>query len=530
MKFWSPSVKVGAMLVIAAILLVLLLTNAENWPWATAGDEMRFEFSTVSGLYIGAGVYLSGVPIGKVTSIKLQPETNNVEILAKVKNGFQWLREGCSAGISMNGFVGEVYIALYNGPIGHRTLTPADLPIVGKDPVNALELLEQTSAGMTQAIELTTAANELLQANQEAIGLGIKEIRELVALSARTIEKLSVDSEETVNSLMQLAFDNDKRFQQTLMKVNRLISQLEGDSLMVSSQISDITRELLRVIHQNTPKLNTILTDVKTSSSEFRQITRELRDNFNTLSTDVSAFVAQGSNAIETGEANIAPILENLQATTAAFTALEENINQLLVTVQEGEGTVAQLLNTPEPLEEARRTLDNLNETVTAVRALSQQTGTQLKSFELPKLGWDYELRYLGQSLQADIAPGLQRHLHNEFAFSLSSQPNSHYRFGLGVRNEKIAYEFQYAYDVTDSLRARAGFMRSKVGAGLEFWLLSRRLGITIEGVGLTGNAPQLNTELAIRLFQHGELLLGVENVTDERRWTTGFRFLNSQW
>ena len=530
MKFWSPSVKVGAMLVIAAILLVLLLTNAENWPWATAGDEMRFEFSTVSGLYIGAGVYLSGVPIGKVTSIKLQPETNNVEILAKVKNGFQWLREGCSARISMNGFVGEVYIALDNGPIGHRTLTPSDLPIVGKDPVNALELLEQTSAGMTQAIELTTAANELLQANQEAIGLGIKEIRELVALSARTIEKLSVDSEETVNSLMQLAFDNDKRFQQTLMKVNRLISQLEGDSLMVSSQISDITRELLRVIHQNTPKLNTILTDVKTSSSEFRQITRELRDNFNTLSTDVSAFVAQGSNAIETGEANIAPILENLQATTAAFTALEENINQLLVTVQEGEGTVAQLLNTPEPLEEARRTLDNLNETVTAVRALSQQTGTQLKSFELPKLGWDYELRYLGQSLQADIAPGLQRHLHNEFAFSLSSQPNSHYRFGLGVRNEKIAYEFQYAYDVTDSLRARAGFMRSKVGAGLEFWLLSRRLGITIEGVGLTGNAPQLNTELAIRLFQHGELLLGVENVTDERRWTTGFRFLNSQW
>lgn len=530
MKFWSPSVKVGAMLVIAAILLVLLLTNAENWPWATAGDEMRFEFSTVSGLYIGAGVYLSGVPIGKVTSIKLQPETNNVEILAKVKNGFQWLREGCSARISMNGFVGEVYIALDNGPIGHRTLTPSDLPIVGKDPVNALELLEQTSAGMTQAIELTTAANELLQTNQESIELGIKEIRELVALSARTIEKLSVDSEETVNSLMQLAFDNDKRFQQTLMKVNRLISQLEGDSLMVSSQISDITRELLRVIHQNTPKLNTILTDVKTSSSEFRQITRELRDNFNTLSTDVSALVAQGSNAIETGEANIAPILENLQATTAAFTALEENINQFLVTVQEGEGTVAQLLNTPEPLEEARRTLDNLNETVTAVRALSQQTGTQLKSFELPKLGWDYELRYLGQSLQADIAPGLQRHLHNEFAFSLSSQPNSHYRFGLGVRNEKIAYEFQYAYDVTDSLRARAGFMRSKVGAGLEFWLLSRRLGITIEGVGLTGNAPQLNTELAIRLFQHGELLLGVENVTDERRWTTGFRFLNSQW
>lgn len=530
MKFWSPSVKVGAMLVIAAILLVLLLTNAENWPWATAGDEMRFEFSTVSGLYIGAGVYLSGVSIGKVTSINLQPETNNVEIRAKVKNGFQWLREGCGARISMNGFVGEVYIALDNGPIGNRTLTPDDLPIIGTDPVNALELLEQTSAGMTQAIELTKAANELLQSNQESIELGIKEIRELVALSARTIEKLTVDSEETVNALMQLAFDNDKRLQQTFLKANRLLSQLEGDSLMVSSQISDISRELLRLMNQNSPKLEGILTDIATSSSEFRQLTREFRNDFDTLSNDISALVTKGSTALDTGEANIAPILENLQATTAAFTALEENINRLLTTVQEGEGTVAQLLNTPEPLADARRTLNNVNETMTAVRALSQQTGKQLKSFELPKLGWDYELRYLGQSLQADIAPGLQRHLHNELAFSLSPQPNSHYRIGLGVRNEKIAYEFQYAYDVTDSLRARVGFMRSKVGAGLEFWLLSRRLGINIEGVGLTGDAPQLNTELAIRLFRHGELLLGVENLIDERRWTTGFRFINSEW
>ena len=77
---------------------------------------------------------------------------------------------------------------------GNPPLKPANLPIVGRDPVNALELLEQTSAGMTQAIELTTAANEVLQANQEAIQLAIKEIREVVALTGKTIEKLSIDS------------------------------------------------------------------------------------------------------------------------------------------------------------------------------------------------------------------------------------------------------------------------------------------------------------------------------------------------
>ena len=347
MNFWTASVKVGIMILIAIVFLTILLTNAENWPWAAAGDELTFQFKSVNGLYVGAGVYLSGVSIGKVTAIKLRPDTNDVHIKAKVKNGFKWLREDCGARISMNGFVGEVYIALDNGPIGNPPLKPVNLPIIGKDPVNALELLEQTSAGMTQAIELTTAANEVLQANQEAIQLAIKEIRAVIAITGKTIEKLSVDSEETVKTLTQLALENDKRFGDTLVKVNNLITQLEGDSLMVSSQVSDITRELLRLLNQNSPKLNTIFTDIRATTSEFRQIAQDFRSDFNTLSDQVSTLVSQSSAAIKTGEANIAPILENLQTTTDAINALEGNVSRLLATLTEGEGTVAQLLNTP---------------------------------------------------------------------------------------------------------------------------------------------------------------------------------------
>ena len=520
MNFWTASVKVGVMVLIAIIFLTILLTNAENWPWATAGDELTFQFRSVNGLYVGAGVYLSGVPIGKVTSIELQPETNNVRIQAKVKNAFKWLREDCGANISMNGFVGEIYIALENAPMENPPLKPASLPIIGRDPVNALELLEQTSDGMTQAIELTTAANEVLQANQEAIQLAIKEIREVVALTGKTIERLSIDSEETVNTLTQLALENDRRFQQTLVKVNNLITQLEGDSIMVSSQVSDITGELLRLISRNAPKLNTILTDVRASTSQFRRIAEDFGTDFNTLTAEVSALVSQGSDAIKTGESRVAPILKDLQAATAAFTTLEENINRLFVTVNEGDGTIAQLLNTPEPLEDARRTLRNVDETMATVTKLSQQTGEQLKRFDLPQIGWDYELRYLS----------LEERLYNELALLLSPDSKSHYRFGVGVRDENVRFEFQYAYNVTDFFRARAGFMRSRVGMGLDFWLFSQRLGISLEGVGLTSGQPELNTELALRFFRYGQFLLGVENLSGERRWTTGFRFFASGW
>ena len=521
MNFWTASVKVGVMILIAIVFLIILLTNAENWPWATAGDELTFQFRSVNGLYVGAGVYLSGVSIGKVTAIELRPDTDDVHIKAKVKNGFKWLREDCGARISMNGFVGEIYIALDNGPIGNPPLKPANLPIIGKDPVNALELLEQTSAGMTQAIELTTAANEVLQANQEAIQLAIKEIRDVVALTGKTIEKLSVDSEETVKTLTQLAQVNDKRFADTLVKVNNLIVQLEGDSLMVSSQVSDITREILRLLNQNSPKLNTIFTDVRATTSEFRQLAQNFRMDFNTLSDQISTLVAQGSDAIKTGEANITPILENLQATTDAIGALETNVSRLLATLNEGEGTIAQLLNTPEPLEDARRTLQNVNKAVNAITELSQRTEQQIGRFEAPlQFGWDYELRYLS----------LEERLYNELAFSLSPQSRSHYRIGVGVRDETVRFEIQYAHDVNDYLRARAGFMGSRVGAGVDLWFWSRRIGLSLEGIGLTSGEPELNTEVALRFFRYGQLLLGAENLTGKRRWTTGFRFFNRAW
>jgi len=520
MNFWTASVKVGVMILIAIVFLTILLTSAQNWPWAAGGDELTFQFGSVNGLYVGAGVYLSGVSIGKVIAIELRPEANNVHIKAKVKNGFKWLREGCAAGISMNGFVGEVYIALDNGPIGNPPLQASNLPIIGKDPVNALALLEQTSAGMTQAIELTTAANEVLQANQESIQLAIKEIRDVVSLTGKTIEKLSIDSEKTVKTLTQLALENDKRFQDTLVKVNNLITQLEGDSLMVSSQVSDISRELLRLLNQNSPKLNTIFTDVRATTSEFRSIARDLRTDFDTLADQVSTLVSQGSEAIKTGEANIAPILENLRTTTDAINTLEANVSRLLVKLNEGEGTVARLLNTPEPLEEVRHTLQNVNKTMSAVTELSQRTAKQLVRLESPKFGWDYELRYLS----------LEERLYNELAFSVSPQTKAHYRLGVGVRDEKVRFELQYAHNITDYLRVRGGFMRAQVGAGIDLWLWDRRLGFGIEGVGLTSGAPELNTEVALQLFRYGQLLLGGENLMGKRRWTTGFRFFNSAW
>ena len=314
MKFWTPSVKVGLMVVVAIVLLAILLTNAGNWPWATRGDDIYFQFRAVNGLYVGSGVLLSGVSIGKVTDIELKPETNTVEIRARVINAFQRLRKGCDARISMSGFVGETYIALNNGEVGNPPLQPSDLPIIGIDPVNPLELLEQTSSGLSKAIELTSAANEVLQASQEEIQEGIKETRKLVELTSKTLTKLSEHIDTTVETLQNLTSKYDTRFESTLSQVDKLLNQLGNDSLILSSQISDVSRSVLRMIDQNSPKVNSMITDLQRSTSDFRRLATQFRQDSSSLKTEISDLIAQGSTFIEKGSTDIAPIIETLNS------------------------------------------------------------------------------------------------------------------------------------------------------------------------------------------------------------------------
>ena len=526
MKFWNPSVKVGLMMVVAFVLLAILLINSGNLPWATPGDEITFQFGAVNGLYVGSGVLLSGVNIGKVTNIKLQPEANNVEIRARVKNAFQWLRKGCEAHISMSGFVGEIFISLKNGDVGNPPIQPSDLPIVGVDPVNPIELLEQTSSGLSKAIELTAAANEVLQANQEDIQQGIKETRGLVAQTGETLKKFNDNMDETVGTLMELAARNDKRFEDTLNNVNQLLRQLGNDSLILSSQISDISRSMLTLVDQNFPRVNKILSDLQQGTNDFRRLATQFRQDSSSLKTEISDLIAQGSKFVTDGSEDVKPIIEDLQAATASLSTLDKTLNELnelILVLKEGEGSFAQLLNSPEPIAEAKKTLNNLNELLTGLTKFTQQTDEQLKGFKFPDLSWDTELQYLS----------LEENLHTEFGFSVIPLPpsKSNYRFGLGIREENIGVEFQYAYNFTDYLGGRFGFMRSNVGAGIDLWVLPRRLRLGIESVGLTKDKPELNAEISYRFYRGGHISFGVENWwSQERRWTTGLKLITSDW
>ena len=521
MGSWSVQFKVGFVVIIGIILLVILIVNAANSPWSVSGELLRINFNNAGDLRVGAKVQLAGVQVGKVTSVELNKNGTRVEVQVRVKDAFQRLRQGCQVKIGIIGFVGEAYIHLTNGPVGNPNLKPADLPLTGRDPHDISELVSQAEQTVSQGTQFIASANQLIESNQANIGASIVEMRALIEQTSRAVTEIVGGTDEAVKNLNRIAQENDFRLAQTYKRFNRLMNRLESDALLISSQIGDINRAVLDLVNRNSSPVEQLISDLQTSATNFRQMSQQLDQDLAMLTAGLSDLIAQSQEVIATEKLKVDQLLENLTNTTQELDGLSDNLTQLLHTVQHGEGSIAQLLNKPDALNEVRNTVKTVDETMLAFQDLSRTLDQGSEKFKIPEFGWDYELRYLS----------LEESLHNELGVLLFASGNQRYRFGLGTREEEIKLDFQYGYDFTDNLRGRVGFMRSKVGLGFDVWLLSRKLGITFEGTHLTSKNPELGAEVAWRFLPYGQIIIGAEDLTSgDIRYTAGLRFSSRNW
>lgn len=521
MGSWSVQLKVGLVVIIGIILLVILIVNAANSPWSVSGELVRVSFNNAGDLRVGAKVQLAGVQVGKVTSVELNQDGTRVEVQMRVKDAFQRLRQGCQVKVGIIGFVGEAYIHLTNGPVENPNLKPADLPLIGKDPLDLSELATRGDYIVTQGTQFLESANQFLELNQGNISASIVEMRALIEQTSRSLTEIVGSTDEAVKNLNRIAQENDFRLAQTYKRFNRLMDRLESDTLLISSQIGDINRAVLELVDRNSSPVEQVIADLQTSATNFRQLSEQLDQNLAELTAGLSDLIAQSKEVIATETPKVDQLLENLTNATQEWDGLRDNVNQLLHTVQRGEGSIAQLLNEPDALNEMRSAMKTVDKTLVGFQDLSRLLDQGSEQFKIPVFGWDYELRYLS----------LEESLHNELGVLLIASDRQRYRLGLGTRDEEIKVDFQYGYDFTNNLRGRVGFMRSKVGVGFDVWLLSRKLGISLEGTHLTSKNPELGAEVAWRFFPNGQIIIGAEDlISDNIRYTAGLRFLSKNW
>lgn len=110
-------VSVGIFMLLGLLALLILafkVSGFSNWV-SGKGYHVTADFSDIGGLKVRAPVTVSGVKIGEVTRIELQPGELNAKVTMLLRNDKPIPFEDSSARILTEGLIGSNYISIVPG-------------------------------------------------------------------------------------------------------------------------------------------------------------------------------------------------------------------------------------------------------------------------------------------------------------------------------------------------------------------------------------------------------------------------------
>ena len=142
MKNSSVEIAVGIFVIIGVMCVGYLTINLGKIEWfGSDGYPVVARFQSISGLKQGANVEMAGVEIGKVASIKLDPDRQVAIVTMRIQNGVE-LTEDVMASVKTAGMIGDKYIKLTPGG-SDEILKPGDMIVDTESVVDIEELISK---------------------------------------------------------------------------------------------------------------------------------------------------------------------------------------------------------------------------------------------------------------------------------------------------------------------------------------------------------------------------------------------------
>lgn len=301
-------VQVGIFLTVCSVLLVGILVAVSGWqgeetvPYFVVFDE------SVSGLFPGSDVRYRGVPVGRVTEIKVMAN-NRIQVKIAVRPSIIRVRQGMSATLGTTGVTGQLYIDLSGGepdaparqPNESIPSTPslfanlsAELPtllasingvLVRLD--NALGEGGQVATVMQDAAVLVTSlSGAVAEIKPQALAL-LNHANELVEQDAkRLLKELTTTARTTRHTLSNVEPPLKMALESGAQTFKLLEQQLAGLDLPSTNAKAQMTFEHLSQLSlqlsQASDELTTTLQQLRgtTANTEFhiRQAAKGLRE------------------------------------------------------------------------------------------------------------------------------------------------------------------------------------------------------------------------------------------------------------
>ena len=311
--FFTP-LKVG-ILVLAGAAAGISMVVVLSGDFRTDGDRNTYSayLNDVTGLAVQSRVHQAGVPVGRIESIELVGEQARVDI--SVRRDIE-LREGeLEDGQYVNGatvskrqasMIGDYFLKITPGQMG-RVLQDGDtIPTVIED------------AGLDQMFE---RLNDITADIQEVT-------RSLAAVFG---------GDEARDVIQQMV--NDLR--DMLQTLNRFVDTNSAQIDQLVADATNISRDVSQLTEQGSQSIDRILRDTEAIVEEVRFI------------------IGQSTTDVQAGLGTLQGTLSRLQRTLDSFNYSMQNVQDITEKVNEGEGTVGQLINNPNIAQHSEQILED---------------------------------------------------------------------------------------------------------------------------------------------------------------------------
>lgn len=331
--------RIGIMAIGALVCLIYLAVEFGKDSLLNFSSEYKIvaRFDSAPGLVLRAGVYKSGVKIGRVASIQLVDDDREVEVVMLIQTERKLYNyEECT--IKTPTIMGDTTIEFVRkkGFEGEpRVLKQGDPPIRGNVPGDIFNAFTAIEGDMTVAINnvslaAANLADFMANINDNIIGTP-EEIEEKQALFNTTIEEIR----RALNSVYALTEN-----------VNSIVADPE-----INAHIRETTCQLPEAIEEGRKLISEsqdFLGRMKGTSEKLNDVLGKIDTELDTIDPLIRSLGSDGP-----------AISENLRLSTEKLSGFFDELTSLVQSVNEADGTIKKLLNDPELYESLKTTVAN---------------------------------------------------------------------------------------------------------------------------------------------------------------------------
>ena len=279
--------------VLIGLFTVLVVAGALLFGLWLAKSSVDSEFKdyevvfneAVSGLSKGSAVQYSGIKVGDVVSLRLDPKDPR-RVLARIRLGGETpIKEDTQAKLALTGITGTSIIQLSGGTPQSPELRGKDgkLPIIVASPSPIARLLNNSDDVMSSINRLLYNANEMLSPeNVERLGKTLANLEQTTGAIA--------EQRGDIRQAMQQLSAIGKQATATLEQTTALMRNANGLLNDQGKQMFGSAEQAMKSLEQSTATINTLLTSNQDALSNGMQglnglapAVRELRDTLGSL-------------------------------------------------------------------------------------------------------------------------------------------------------------------------------------------------------------------------------------------------------